>query len=86
MSKKLFAGGKKERSARQRQGALGLKPQHSLERVNSVAEKGREMHEWCRVKKAQAPGRSAGKLGGGCICTEALILTNYRARQTSARC
>lgn len=86
---KNYLQGEKKRKfsyARRRQGVLGLKSQHSLERVISCAEKERETHEWCRVKWAKAPGSSAGKPGGECICTEDLVLTYFRARQTSAPC
>lgn len=47
-------------------------------------EKGREMHEWCRAKWTEAQGRSIGKPGGEHICIEVLVLTYFRARQTSS--
>lgn len=87
MCKKLFARGKKEKIqlCKTQAGCIRLEISTQLGKSDLLCRK-RKGNEWCRVKWAKAPGSSAGKPGGECICTEDLVLTYFRARQTSAPC
>lgn len=84
--KHLFARGEKEESQLCKRKAGYSRPETSTQLGKSELLCGkRKWNAWMvQGKGAQAPGLSAGKTGGECICTEGLVLMYFRARQTSA--